>query len=248
MGRLENKVAVITGGARGMGASHVRRFVQEGANVVFGDVLEEEGRVLQKELGTHCTFVPHNVTSEAGWAEIVERATTDFGALDILVNNAGILRFDTIEDMDVADFKRILDVNVVSQWIGLKYASRAMKPGGSIVNISSVNGIVGGAGVSAYSASKFAIRGITRSAAIELAPASIRVNSVHPGAVSTPMISNTPSDDTADNPLVATMPIPRYGQPGEVTNLVLFLASDESSYCTGGEYIIDGGMTAGAGF
>ncbi|WP_027503217.1 glucose 1-dehydrogenase [Rhodococcus sp. UNC363MFTsu5.1] len=249
MGRLENKIALITGGARGMGASHVRRFVEEGAKVIFGDVLEEEGRVLQKELGGDCTFVPHDVTSEAGWSTIVDRATTEFGGLDILVNNAGILRFDTINDMDVASFKNLLDVNVVSQWIGLKYASRAMKQGGSIVNISSVNGLVGGAGVSAYSASKFAIRGITRSAALELAAAKIRVNSVHPGAVSTPMIGNNSVDDPIDeNHIMSKLPIPRYGSTAEVSNLVLFLASDESSYCTGGEYVIDGGMTAGAGF
>src|SRR5262245_49331188 len=154
MGKLDGKVALITGGARGMGASHVRRFVAEGAKVVFGDVLADDGRTLAKELGGDCRFVPHDVTDEAAWAEIVAQTMSAFGRLDILVNNAGILRVQTVDEMTVADFRQILEVNLVSQWLGLKHAGAVMSEGGAIVNISSVNAMVGSSGMTGYGASK----------------------------------------------------------------------------------------------
>ena len=249
MGKLDGKVALITGGARGMGASHVRTFVAEGAKVVFGDILEDEGRTLGAELGDDCRFVPHDATAEVAWAAIVDHTTSTFGGLDILVNNAGILAFQPVEDMTVEDFRRFLEVNLVSQWLGIKHASPVMGEGGSIINISSVNGLFGGAGMSGYSASKFGIRGLTKSAALELGRRKIRVNSVHPGGVATPLVGMAPEDirDYTRGPM-SRQPIPRFARPQEISNMVLFLAGDESSYCTGAEFVIDGGMTAGAGF
>lgn len=249
MGKLDGKVALITGGARGMGASHVRTFLTEGASVVFGDVREEEGRNLAKELGTKCRFVEHDVTSAARWEEIVAETTATFGGLDILVNNAGILRFGAMTDQTADQFRQIIDVNLVSQWLGLKYASAVMRPGSAVVNISSLNGVRGGANLTGYSASKFGVTGLTKSAALELGPQGIRVNSVHPGGVSTPMIGRTEDQaDDVESGVMTQIPIPRYARPGEVSDLVLFLASDASSYCTGAEFVIDGGMSAGAGF
>jgi 3alpha(or 20beta)-hydroxysteroid dehydrogenase len=249
MGKLDGKVALVTGGARGMGASHVRTFLDEGAKVVFGDVREDEGRALGEKLGDDCRFVPHDVTTETGWAAIVEQTSSTFGGLDILVNNAGILGFQPVADMTVEDFRRFLEVNLVSQWLGIKYAGPAMNEGGSIINISSVNGLVGGAGMTGYSASKYGIRGLTKSAALELGPRRIRVNSVHPGGVATPMVGLT-ADDTGQHTrgMMSRLPIPRFARPQEISNMVLFLASDDSSYCTGSEFVVDGGMTAGAGF
>jgi 3alpha(or 20beta)-hydroxysteroid dehydrogenase len=249
MGKLDGKVALVTGGARGMGASHVRTFLDEGAKVVFGDVREDEGRALEKELGDGCRFVAHDATSEAGWSTIVERATSTFGGLDVLVNNAGILGFQPVADMTVEDFRRFLEVNLVSQWLGIKHAGQVMSEGGSIVNISSVNGLVGSAGMTGYSASKYGVRGLTKSAALELGPRKIRVNSVHPGGVATPMVGIA-DGDTREHAggVMSKLPIPRFARPQEISKMVLFLASDESSYCTGSEFVIDGGMTAGAGF
>jgi 3alpha(or 20beta)-hydroxysteroid dehydrogenase len=245
MGKLDGKVALVTGGARGMGASHVRTFLDEGAKVVFGDVREEEGRALGEKLGDGCRFVPHDVTTEEGWSAIVEYTLSTFGRLDILVNNAGILGFQSFPDMTVADFRRFLEVNLVSQWLGIKHAGEVMSEGGSIINISSVNGLVGSAGMTGYSASKFGIRGLTKSAALELGPRKIRVNSVHPGGVATPMVGR--AGETSGG-MMAGLAIPRFARPQEISNMVLFLASDDSSYCTGSEFVVDGGMTAGAGF
>jgi 3alpha(or 20beta)-hydroxysteroid dehydrogenase len=249
MGKLDGKVALVTGGARGMGASHVRTFLDEGAKVVFGDVREDEGRALGEKLGDDCRFVPHDVTTETGWAAIVEQTTSTFGGLDILVNNAGILGFQPVADMSVEDFRRFLEVNLVSQWLGIKYAGPAMSEGGSIINISSVNGLVGSAGMTGYSASKYGIRGLTKSAALELGARKIRVNSVHPGGVATPMVGLADGDtEQHTRGAMSRLPIPRFARPQEISNMVLFLASDDSSYCTGSEFVVDGGMTAGAGF
>ncbi|KQZ74925.1 SDR family oxidoreductase [Nocardioides sp. Root151] len=248
MGKLEGRVAIVTGGARGMGASHVRGLLREGARVVFGDVLEDEGRLLEKELGEDCRFLPHDATSEEGWAAIVDLAMTTFGRVDVLVNNAGILGFGSLDSTSLEDFRRVIDVNLVSQWLGLKYASAVMGEGGSIVNISSLNGLVGGMNLTAYAASKFGVRGLTKSAAIELGPKGIRVNSVHPAGVATPMLGRAEDDVDSSNGPMANIPIPRMAYAHEVTEMVLFLASDSSSYSTGSEFVIDGGMSAGAGF
>ncbi|MEV0293620.1 glucose 1-dehydrogenase [Nocardia sp. NPDC050710] len=249
VGRLEGKVALVTGGARGMGAEHVRRFVAEGARVVFGDVLDEEGKQLAAELGADCHYVHHDVTRESDWAAAVAAAQTYYGRLDVLVNNAGILRFRRIADMSVEDFTAIMTVNVTGAWLGIKTAAPALNAagGGSIVNISSVEGFIGAAGLSAYAASKFALRGLTKSAARELGADGIRVNSVHPGGIATPMTASAGSG-VDGNTFFAALPIPRWGQPAEVTEAVVFLASDAASYCTGTEVVVDGGMLTGAGY
>lgn len=248
MGMLEGKVAVVTGGARGMGASHVRRMVAEGAKVVFGDVLEGEGRALEQELGENARFLTHDVTSDEAWTAVIDAAVSTFGGLDVLVNNAGILGFGAMETTTLEDYRKIIDVNLVSQWLGMKHASAAMSNGGSIVNISSINGIAGGMNLTGYSSSKFGIVGLTKSAAIELGPKGIRVNSVHPAGVATPMLGRAEDDvATPDGPM-SKIPIPRLCTASEVTDMVLFLASENSSYCTGSQFVVDGGMLAGAGF
>jgi 3alpha(or 20beta)-hydroxysteroid dehydrogenase len=252
MGRLDGKVALISGAARGMGKSHVRHFIAEGARVVFGDVLDDYGQAVAAKLDPEaCRYLHLDVTSEADWSRAVALATATFGRLDVLVNNAGVLAWATIEQMPAAEFRRVLEVNAVGCWLGMKSVIEPMKAagGGSIVNISSTEGFTGAAGLSAYSASKFAIRGMTRSAAEELGPLGIRVNSVHPGGIVTRMLLSTASDDPdrgAD--YLGKLPLRRFGEPAEVSRLVAFLASDESSYCTGAEFVADGGLLAGPGY
>src|SRR5580658_3563702 len=214
MGRLDGKVALITGGARGMGKSHVRHFVAEGARVVFGDVLDDRGLAVAAGLGPEvCRYRHHDVTSEDDWAAAAELAVSAFGQLDVLVNNAGILQFAPIADMALADFRRVLEVNAVGCWLGMKAVIDPMTKagGGSIVNISSIEGFTGAAGLSAYSASKFAIRGMTKSAAQELGQFGIRVNSVHPGGVLTSMtLGQAASADPADaDAFIKAMPLAR---------------------------------------
>jgi 3alpha(or 20beta)-hydroxysteroid dehydrogenase len=252
MGRLDGKVALITGGARGMGKSHVRHFVSEGARVVFGDVLDDRGAAVAAGLGEQsCRYVHHDVTSEADWATAVAVAMDAFGALDVLVNNAGVLKFGSIADMPLADFRRILEVNAVGCWLGMKAVIDPMSAagGGSIVNISSIEGFTGAAGLSAYSASKFAIRGMTKAAARELGQFGIRVNSVHPGGVLTRMVME--ADGAADrdgDAFLRAMPLSRFAKPVEISHLVAYLASDESSYSTGSEFVADGGILSGPGY
>jgi 3alpha(or 20beta)-hydroxysteroid dehydrogenase len=253
MGQLDGKVALITGGARGMGKAHVRRFLDEGAKVVFGDVLEEEGAKLAADLGDGARFVRMDVSREDDWQRAAETATTTFGALNVLVNNAGILRHKTIEDMTVDEFRTILDVNLVGQWLGVKTVTAPMRKagGGSIINVSSTEGFIGAAGLAAYSASKFGVRGLTKSAARELGRYGIRVNSIHPGGVLTPL---TMQDDivsaTADSAdaFMKALPLGRMGKSQEVSGLIVYLASDDASYCTGSEVLVDGGMLTGAGY
>lgn len=248
MGALEGKVAIVTGGARGMGASHVRGLMREGARVVVGDVLEDEGRRLAADLGDGCRFLPHDVSSDEGWAEIVDLAVSTFDGVDVLVNNAGILGMGSLASMSVEQFRRIIDVNLVSQWLGIKHVSAVMGRGGTIVNISSLNGLIGGRDVTAYTASKFGVTGLTKAAALELGPMGIRVNSVHPGAVATPMLGRGESEVEISGGPLSVIPIPRMATVAEVTEMVLFLAGDSSSYSTGSEFVIDGGMSAGAGY
>jgi 3alpha(or 20beta)-hydroxysteroid dehydrogenase len=254
MGRLDGKVALITGGARGMGKSHARHFIAEGAKVVIGDVLDDQGKELAAKLGEeNCRYVHHDVTSEADWAAAVSDATAAFGTLNVLVNNAGILRRKNIADMPAAEFREILEVNLVGEWLGIKTVIEPMTAagGGSIINISSVEGFTGAAGLSAYSASKFGVRGITRSAAQELGHLRIRVNSVHPGGILTPMVTEameTFADVDKGAGFMAALPIPRFARSSEVSPLLVYLASDESSYCTGAEFVVDGGMLSGPGY
>lgn len=252
MGRLDGKVALITGGARGMGKAHVRHFVAEGARVVFGDVLDDKGRALAGTLGDAVRYVSHDVTSEEAWSAAVGTALDAFGRLDVLVNNAGVLSHARIAEMNAADFRRVLEVNAVGTWLGVKAAIAPMTDagGGSIVNVSSIEGMAGAAGLSAYSASKFAVRGITRSAAQELGPLGIRVNSIHPGGIMTPMAIAAADvfRDIDPAEFFKRMPIPRFGESVEVSRLVAFLASDEASYCTGAEFVADGGLLSGPGY
>ncbi len=251
MGRLDGKVALITGGARGMGKAHVRHFVAEGARVVFGDVLDDRGAAVAAGLGEQaCRYLHHDVTSEDDWAAAVGLAVEVFGKLDVLVNNAGILEFATIADMPLAGFRRILEVNAVGCWLGMKAVIDPMTKagGGSIVNISSVEGLAGAAGLSAYSASKFAIRGMTKVAARELGQFGIRVNSVHPGGVLTHMVIDSAGARGDGEAFLASVPLARFAEPVEISRLVAYLASDESSYSTGSEFTADGGLLAGPGY
>jgi 3alpha(or 20beta)-hydroxysteroid dehydrogenase len=253
MGRLDGKVALITGGARGMGKSHVRHFVAEGARVVFGDVLDDKGAAVAAGLGEKsCRYVHHDVTSEADWAAAAAAAMDAFGTLDVLVNNAGVLAFGSIADMPLADFRRILEVNAVGCWLGMKAVIEPMTAagGGSIVNISSIEGFTGAAGLSAYSASKFAVRGMTKAAASELGQFGIRVNSVHPGGVLTRMVIDAARTSGHDDggAFLQSMPLARFAEPVEISRLVAYLASDDSSYSTGSEFIADGGVLCGPGY
>jgi len=251
MGRLDGKVALITGGARGMGKSHARHFAAEGARVVIGDVLDDKGQAVADGL-EHCRYVHHDVTSEADWAAAVAAVLDAYGKLDVLVNNAGILRHAPIAEMDPAEFRRVIDVNLAGCWLGVHTVAPVMiaAGGGSIVNVSSIEGLAGAAGLSAYSASKFGIRGVTRSAAQELGPLGIRVNSVHPGGVLTSMSLSMAEHMTGVDPaaFLKAMPIARFAEPIEISRLVAFLASDESSYTTGAEFVADGGLLSGPGY
>jgi 3alpha(or 20beta)-hydroxysteroid dehydrogenase len=251
MGRLDGRVALITGGARGMGKSHVRHFLAEGARVVFGDVLDDKGAYVAAKLdpGT-CRYTHLDVTSESDWAAAVALATAAFGKLDVLVNNAGILVFAPIEEMPLADFQRVLAVNAVGCWLGMKAVIEPMRKagGGSIVNISSTEGFTGAAGLSAYSASKFAIRGMTKAAAQELGQFGIRVNSVHPGGVLTRMVLDQAGTGRDGEHFLGNLPLARFAEPAEISRLVAYLASDESSYSTGSEFVADGGLLSGPGY
>ena len=243
MGRLENKVAIITGSAQGMGAAHAKLFVEQGAKVVLTDLNEEKGQAFAAELGENAIFVKQNVASEEDWATVVAKAEEAFGPVNVLVNNAGITMAKSMFDMTVEEYRRIVDINQVSVFLGMKTVAPSMEKagGGSIVNISSLNGLV--AGAIGYTDTKFAVRGMTKAAAISLAPMGIRVNSVHPGVIATPM---TVQEDTkaAVEAFSKFIPLKRVAQPEEVSNMVLFLASDDSSYSTGSEFVIDGGISA----
>ncbi|RKQ29983.1 glucose 1-dehydrogenase [Oceanobacillus halophilus] len=243
MGRLNAKVALITGGARGMGASHARLFVKEGAKVIVADILEDEGQALAKELGENATFLKLDVTKADNWDEVVAESEKAFGPINVLVNNAGISMNKSIEEITEEEYRRILDINQVSVFLGMKAVIPSMKKanGGSIVNISSMNGLVGGA--IGYTDTKFAVRGMTKAAALGLSHKGIRVNSVHPGVIETPMIVQEDSKEVIKE-FAKHIPTGRVAKPEEVSNLVLYLASDESSYSTGSEFVVDGGLTA----
>lgn len=243
MARLQGKIAIITGAAQGMGESHARRFIEEGAKVVLTDLNEEKGKALAEELGEHALFVKQDVASADDWKTVVEKAEETFGPVNVLVNNAGITMAKSILETTEDEYRKIVDINQVSVFLGMKTVIPSMQKagGGSIVNISSINGIVGGA--IGYTDTKFAVRGITKAAAVECAHYGIRVNSVHPGVILTPMIDQKDTREAVEE-FAKQIPIQRVAQPEEVSNLVLYLASDESSYSTGAEFIVDGGITA----
>lgn len=242
--KLENRVAIITGGAQGMGASHARRFVKEGAKVVVTDILEEKGKAVAQELGKNAIFIKHDVTKAEDWDKVIKETESTFGPVNILINNAGIGFVKLIEDMTEKEYRMEIDINQVSIFLGMKAVLPSMKKtkNGSIVNISSVAGLIALPQYVAYSGSKFAVRGMTKVAALEFADYGIRVNSVHPGLIDTPM---TQDENNAASlaEFTKSIPMKRAAQPEEVSNLVLFLASDDSSYSTGSEFVIDGGST-----
>lgn len=246
-GRVEGKVVIVTGAARGMGAAFARCLVAEGAQVMLTDVLDAAGRETARALGGNARYLHHDVTREAEWQAVVEATEAAFGPVSVLVNNAGIVAIAPTEHMSEAEYRRVVDVNQVSVFLGMKSVLRSMKRagGGSIINVSSVCGIVGTPQTLAYTASKFAVRGMTKSAAIEFAPFNIRVNSIHPGGIRTPM--TTPACGAEDLSLAVAerQPAGRMGQPEEVASVVLLLASDETRFSTGAEFVVDGGMTCG---
>lgn len=242
MARLDGKIVIITGGARGMGVSHVRKLTSEGAKVVFTDTLVEKGMELQKEIGNDALFVKHDITSAEAWVNVIQQAESTWGPVNVLINNAGIdVPGIHLEDVTEEAYRKVIDINQVSVFLGMKYVVPSMRKagGGSIVNISSLAGMIGACQKVAYTASKFAVRGMTKAAALELGEYGIRVNSVHPGFIKTPMTEGFINDE-----LINSFPLKKAGEPEEVSNLVLFLASDESSYSTGSEFIIDGGLGA----
>jgi 3alpha(or 20beta)-hydroxysteroid dehydrogenase len=238
MGRLDGKVALITGAARGQGEAEARLFVQEGAKVVLTDVLDEDGTTVAKDLGAAARYRHHDVGSADDWTAAVAEAIDTFGKLDVLVNNAGIHHVTPIEQETLEEFERTIRVNLYGTFLGIQAVIPSMRAagGGSIVNISSLAGMKGIPGHGAYGASKWAVRGLTRTAANELGKDKIRVNSVHPGPIKTAMIGGITD--------FSFLPLGRAGEVDEVANLVLFLASDESSFITGNEHIIDGGSYA----
>jgi cyclopentanol dehydrogenase len=250
MGRLDGKVALISGGARGQGAAEARLFAREGAKVVLGDVLEVEGTKVAADIAEHggeAVFVRLDVTREDDWRRAVDLAVSRFGKLTTLVNNAGILRRGTVEETTSEQWDLVMNVNAKGVFLGTKYAVPAMRKAGagSIVNISSVAGLRGGANSTAYTASKGAVRLLTKSTAIQYGKDGIRCNSIHPGPIETDMIADTMRDPEALAQSVSRVALGRVGKPEEVAACVLFLASDESSYVSGSELVVDGGITAG---
>ena len=248
--RLERKVALISGGSRGMGATEARLFAREGSKVVLGDVLDEEGKGVEAEIrqsGGEATYGHLDVTREADWRSAVETSVDRYGKLDVLVNNAGILIIGSIEDTTEEEWDRIMAVNAKGVFLGTKHAIPVMRRsgGGSIVNILSEAGIVGNAhGTAAYSATKGAVRILTKVTAIEHAGNKIRCNSVVPAPIETPMMEDILSDPRGQETMLSRIPLGRIGKPEDIAYGVLYLASDESSFVTGSELVIDGGTTA----
>lgn len=246
MGRLDGNVAIVTGAARGQGEAEARQFVAEGAAVLVADVLDDEGTAVAASLGDAASYLHLDVTNEGHWKGAVAAAETTFGPVSILVNNAGIARAGPLATTSLDDYMAVIMVNQVGVFLGMREVIPSMTRAGhgSIVNISSVDGMTGMAFVVAYAASKFAVRGMTKVAALELGSLGIRVNSIHPGGVDTPMLR--PDGVERDlSELFARVPLGRIGTSEDVAALATFLASDDSAYCTGAEFVIDGGLTAG---
>jgi 3alpha(or 20beta)-hydroxysteroid dehydrogenase len=236
MGRVDGKVALISGGARNIGGASARMLVAEGAKVVIGDLLDEEGSALAEELGDSARYVHLDVTDDEDWRAAVELTVSEFGKLDVLFNNAGIFNGGQLQRYKTEQWQQMLDVNLTGAFLGIRAAADAMiaAGGGSIINTSSIEGLRGTPWAHGYVASKWGLRGLTKSVALELAPHGIRVNSLHPGRISTPATDAMPED-------MIPIPLGRPGQPTEVASFVVFLASDESSFATGSEFTMDGG-------
>jgi 3alpha(or 20beta)-hydroxysteroid dehydrogenase len=248
MARLANKVVIVTGGSRGMGAAISRLFVEEGARVVIGDVLEAEGEALARELGDAARFVRLDVANEEDWARVAKVATEAFGRVDALVNNAAVLTFGGITELSKREFERVVSINLVGTFVGIRTIAPLMtaQRSGSIVNISSVDGLRGVNALAAYVSSKWGVRGLTKVAALELGHQGVRVNSIHPGGVNTVMSNPTGAPVEEINRHYANVPLQRVGLPEEIARAALFLVSDEASYCNGAELSVDGGMAAGS--
>jgi 3alpha(or 20beta)-hydroxysteroid dehydrogenase len=243
LGKLDGQVALITGGRRGMGAEHARLLAAHGAMVVVGDVLARDDTTADPELSPgNALYLPLDVTQEADWRRAVAAAENRFGPIGILVNNAAVYDRSPIVDTELASWHRVVEVNLTGTFLGMKTAVPSMKRNGrgSIINISSTAGLKGMAGLGAYSASKWAVRGLTKTAALELARDRIRVNSVHPGIIRTAMTEGVSPER------VSGQPIDRWGRPDDIAQMVLFLAGEDSSYCTGSEFVVDGGSTTGS--
>ncbi len=247
MGKLQERVAIVTGGARGMGEATSRIFAAEGARVVIADVLDREGEELAGELGSVALFRHHDVTEEESWRTLVADTRRRWGRIDVLVNNAGVVLFRTIVDTEKSEFEKVLSINLVGTFLGLKSVAPTMmeQRRGAIINISSVDGLKGCNALGAYAASKWGVRGLTKVAAMELGPHGIRVNSIHPGGINTQMGNPMGSPEAEANLAYTGQPIQRIGAPEEVARTTLFLASDDASYICGAELAVDGGMTIG---
>lgn len=243
MERLKDKVIIITGAAQGMGKVHAERAIAEGAKVVITDINEEKGQAVAVTLGSDALFIKHNVVSESDWENVVQTTLEYWGMIDVLVNNAGITYNMKIEEITLDDYMKIVNINQVSVFLGIKSVTATMKAqnSGAIINISSMNGLAGGA--IGYTDTKFAVRGMTKAAARELSPFNITVNSVHPGVIHTPMLEQPGVKEAVDK-FKQMIPMRRVAQAEEVSNMIIFLASDEARYSTGSEFVIDGGVTA----
>ena len=246
MARLEGKIAIVTGGAQGQGAAIARAFVAEGAKVVIADVADEPGKLLADSLGESALFVHHDVSSEESWTALVAQTAETYGPVNVLANNAGILRFGEILTQPVEEFELLWRVNTLGCFLGMRSVIATMKEngGGSIINASSIEGLAGMAFVAGYTSTKFAIRGMTKAAALELGPSGIRVNSVHPGMIDTSMTRGVGADDAAMEFGASKVALKRVGHPEDIAPLYVYLASDESGFVTGAEIAIDGGATA----
>ena len=248
MNRLAGKVAIVTGGARGMGAATSRLFASEGARVVIADILDAEGAALAAEIGEPAIFRHHDVADEESWRSLVDETLTCFGALHALINNAGILLMKGLLDIQKQEFEKVLSVNLVGTFLGIKTSAPKIieSGGGAIVNISSVDGMKGANATGAYTASKWGVRGLTKVAAMELGHRGVRVNSIHPGGVNTPMgVRPGVEGQALAKKIYAGIPLGRIGQPEEIARVSLFLASDDASYVCGTEIVVDGGMITG---
>ena len=248
MTRLDGKVVIVTGGARGMGAACCTRFIDAGARVLIGDVLAEEGRALARELGGGARFVTLDVTSERAWEAAIAEARELGGGVDVLINNAGVLRRTPLDRGSAQIYSDVIAVNQLGVFLGIHAVLEPMRArnGGSIVNMSSIDGIVGMPAMAAYVASKWAVRGMTKTAAVELGPLGIRCNSVHPGYIDTPMLRGDGRlEQSVADALARAVPAGRLGTPEEVADVCLFLASPASRYCNGAEIVVDGGLIAG---
>ena len=246
MSRLAGRVALITGGSRGQGEAAARLFCAEGAKVMVGDILDAQGEQVAADIGESAAYTHLDVTDEADWSAAVATTLQRFGRLDVLLNNAGTLHFGTIRDHSLEDYMRVVSVNQVGVFLGMRAVIPQMveQRSGSIINVSSTEGMAGMPALVAYTATKWAVRGMSKVAALELGSHGIRVNSLHPGGMDTDLVRS--AGITADvNGWFARIPLQRIGRPDEIARMALFLACDESSYCTGAEFVVDGGLTSG---